>query len=65
MAAIACPTWAECQTMSQLELEAINIVKGETQGDTFNWKYQDPETGAEIGMWQSAIDKNKPQATVS
>jgi hypothetical protein len=48
--------------MSPLELDAINIVKGEVNGDKFLWDkiWVDPETGQQIqGVWQSMVEKKK------
>jgi len=62
MAAIAQPTWAEVQFLDSLVLEAINIVKGEMNGDKFLWEkeYRDPKTGITmIGVWKSVLDEEK------
>lgn len=57
---MACPTWAEVQRMDPLELQAINIIKGEANGDTFEWDHEwiDDEGFKRSGRWKSAIDKD-------
>lgn len=63
------PSWAEVQNISPLELEAIAIIKGESQGDEYLWDrtYFEPRAGekdedgqplgAEVtGGWRSRIE---------
>lgn len=62
MATIAMPTWSECQRMSQLELDALNVVKGEANGDKFLWdtEYYDAEHDITVtGVWRSTVEDKK------
>lgn len=60
MAAVACPTWAEVNEMPLEFLEALNIVKGELNGDKYLWDHKatDPKTGKVAhGIWKSLYEK--------
>ena len=62
MAAIVCPTWAEVQRLAPEELEAVNIVKGEMNGDEFLWEqtYFDKIAQRNIkGCWKSSLDEKR------
>jgi hypothetical protein len=61
MAALAQPTWGELQYMDETTIAAINIVKGEMNGDTFMWSYEDiDEDGVvTLGIWKSTLDAIK------
>lgn len=61
MAALASPTWAECQAMDPIERAAMNIVKGEMQGDEYLWdaEWFDASGKPQTGGWKSVIkDRN-------
>lgn len=64
MAAVACPTWREVQTMDPVELEAMNIVRGEMNNDEFIWDYEywDEDGKPHTGAWLSWIKKQEKEA---
>lgn len=58
MASLASPTWAEVQEMEELVLVAINIVKGQANGDEFIWDHveEDDDGVVRMGIWKSTLD---------
>lgn len=61
MAALASPTWAEVLEMEELVLVAINIVKGQANGDEFIWEHveTDEDGVVRMGIWKSTLDERK------
>ena len=64
MAAVAQPTWREVQTLDPETLEALNVVKGEMNGDEFLWDYEywDEEGRLHTGAWKSWAEKREKAA---
>ena len=48
--------------MDPIELAAMNIIKGEMQGDQFLWEVEwyDREGKPQKGGWKSAVEGNRP-----
>ena len=59
MAALAAPTWAEVQTMDDETLVAMNIIKGQMNGDEFIWDHEvvSEDGSVSYGAWKSTLDQ--------
>lgn len=61
MASLVQPTWSELQWLDEVTISAINIVKGEMNGDKFIWDYEEEDEDGVVsrGIWKSTLDDRK------
>lgn len=61
MASLVQPSWTELQWLDEITISAINIVKGEMNGDEFLWDHEEEDEEGVIskGIWKSTLDARK------